>query len=102
MEQIGAGGMGVVYRAHDEQLERDAVVKVLSTGMLSDEAARRRFRTEALAPAKINHPNLATVHEFGGQANTDFLLTEFIPRITLDEKLKGSSLPLMDTVRLGS
>ena len=102
MEQIGAGGMGVVYRAHDEHLERDVAVKVLPAGMLSDEGARRRFRTEALALAKINHPNIATVHEFGNQANTDFLVTEFIPGITLDERLKESSLPLMDTVRLGS
>ena len=101
-EQIGAGGMGVVYRAMDEQLERDVAVKVLPAGMLSDEGARRRFRTEALALAKINHPNIATVHEFGNQADTDFLVTEYIPGITLDEKLREGSLPLMDTVRLGS
>ncbi len=101
-EQIGAGGMGVVYRALDEQLERDVAVKVLPVGMLSDEGARRRFRTEALALAKINHPNIATVHEFGNQADTDFLVTEYIPGITLDEQLREGSLPLMDTVRLGS
>src|SRR3974390_3528159 len=86
-EQIGAGGMGVVYRALDEQLERDVAVKGLPAGMLSDEGTRRRFRPEALALAKINHPNIATVHEFGNQAGTDFLVTEFIPGITLDEKL---------------
>jgi tetratricopeptide (TPR) repeat protein len=87
VEQIGAGGMGVVYRAHDEQLERDVAVKVLATGTVAGEDSRRRFRKEALSLAKLNHPNIATVHEFGNQQDTDFLVTEFIPGITLDQKL---------------
>jgi len=57
LEQIGAGGMGVVYRAHDEQLDRDVALKVLPFGMLADDAARKRFRKEALSLAKLNHPN---------------------------------------------
>ena len=64
VEQIGAGGMGVVYRARDEQLERDVAIKVLPVGTLADEAARKRFRKEALALAKLNHPNIATIFEF--------------------------------------
>jgi tetratricopeptide (TPR) repeat protein len=94
--------MGVVYRAHDEQLERDVAIKVLPAGLLSDEAARRRFRKEALALAKLNHPNIATVHEFGSQDGLDFLVTEYIPGITLDQTLKKSGLPLKEAVRLGS
>jgi eukaryotic-like serine/threonine-protein kinase len=65
--RIGAGGMGVVYRAHDEQLERDVAIKVLSPGTLADDAARRRFRREALALAKLNHPNIEAVYEFGSE-----------------------------------
>jgi serine/threonine protein kinase len=56
--------MGVVYRAHDEQLEHDVAIKVLPAGTLADEAARKRFRREALALAKLNHPNIATIFEF--------------------------------------
>ena len=61
MEKVAAGGMGVVYRARDEQLERDVALKVLPSGTLSDDAARRHFRNEALALAKLNHPNIEGV-----------------------------------------
>jgi len=86
-EQLGAGGMGVVYRAHDLQLERDVALKVMAPGTLADEESRRRFRKEALALAKLNHPNIATIHEFGSENGVDFLVTEMIPGITLDQKL---------------
>jgi serine/threonine protein kinase len=101
IEQIGAGGMGVVYRAHDEQLDRDVAIKVLPVGTLTDEVARKRFRKEALALAKLNHPNVATVHEFGSQNDTDFLVTEYIPGVTLDEKLATGALPLKEVGRVG-
>src|SRR5437899_16939 len=101
LEQIGAGGMGVVYRAHDEQLERDVAIKVLPIGTLADEASRKRFRKEALALAKLNHPNIATVHEFGTQDGTDFLVTEYIPGVTLDDKLANGVLPSKEVVALG-
>ena len=67
VEKIGAGGMGVVYRAHDEQLGRDVAVKVLHAGTLDDEGARKQFRKEAMALARLNHPNIATVFEFSSQ-----------------------------------
>ena len=63
LEQIGAGGMGVVYRARDEQLERDVAIKVLPPGLLADPAARKRFRKEALSLARVNFPSVATIHE---------------------------------------
>src|SRR5580698_3259223 len=101
VEQIGAGGMGVVYRARDEQLERDVAIKVLSRGVLASDAARKRFRKEALSLARLNHPNIATVHEFGTQDDTDFLVTEFIPGLTLDIKLTQGPLSPAEIVRLG-
>ena len=100
-EQIGAGGMGVVYRAHDERLERDVGIKVLPAGSLADESARKRFRKEALSLAKLNHPNIATVHEFGTESDTDFLVTEYIAGTTMDSKLAEGALPLSEVVRLG-
>jgi tetratricopeptide (TPR) repeat protein len=100
-EQIGAGGMGVVYRAHDEQLERDVGIKVLPAGSLADDGVRKRFRKEALALAKLNHPNIATVHEFGTDSNTDFLVTEYIAGITLDSRLAEGALAPQEVIRLG-
>ena len=101
IEQIGAGGMGVVYLASDEQLQRDVALKVLPPGSLADETARKRFRKEALSLAKLNHPNIATVHEFGTDGNTDFLVTEYIAGETLDKKLKDGPMSLEDIYRLG-
>lgn len=100
-EQIGAGGMGIVYRAHDEQLDRDVALKVLPRGALADEVARRRFRGEALALAKLNHPNIETVFDFGTENGLDYLVTEYIPGITLDAKIAGRALPEKEVLNLG-
>ncbi|MGB2889522.1 MAG: protein kinase, partial [Candidatus Acidiferrales bacterium] len=102
VQKIGAGGMGEVYRAHDEQLDRDVALKVLPAGTLADEAARRQFRKEALALAKLNHPNIETVHEFGTQDCVDFLAMELITGSSLSEKLKEGPLPEREIVRLGT
>jgi serine/threonine protein kinase/predicted Zn-dependent protease len=101
IEKIGAGGMGEVYRAHDEQLDRDVALKILPSGLLADEAARKQFRKEALALAKLNHPNIETVHEFGSQDGVDFLAMELIPGDSLREKIKAGALAEREVVRLG-
>ncbi len=102
LEQIGAGGMGLVFRAHDERLDRDVALKVLPPGTLSDENARRRFRKEALTLSKLNHPNIETVFDFDTQEGVDFLVMELIPGVTLDEKLAATgALPEKEVVRLG-
>ena len=65
IEKIGGGGQGEVYRAHDERIDRDVAVKILPFKVLPDDAARRRFRKEALAVGKLTHPNIATAYYFG-------------------------------------
>jgi eukaryotic-like serine/threonine-protein kinase len=100
LEKIGAGGMGEVYRAHDEQLDRDVALKVLPAGMLADEAARRQFRKEALALARLNHPNIETVYEFASQDGVDFLAMELIPGVALSERIKSGPLALAEITRL--
>src|SRR5437016_5584215 len=101
LAQIGAGGMGVVYKAYDEQLEREVALKVLLPGLLAEEGARKRFRKEALALARLNHPNIATIFEFGNEGGADFLVTEYIPGITLDMKLAAGPLDMEELARLG-
>jgi len=102
LEQIGAGGMGVVYRAHDEHLDCDVALKVLPPGKLADDAARKRFRKEALALSKLNHPNIAVVHDFDTQDGIDFLVEELIPGLSLSEMLVTGPLPEREIINLGS
>ena len=101
VNRIGTGGMGVVYLAHDEQLDRDVAIKVLAPGSLTDETARKRFRTEALSLGRLNHPNIATVHEFGSQDGIDFLVTEYVAGTTLDVKIAQGPLSSEEVSRLG-
>jgi eukaryotic-like serine/threonine-protein kinase len=98
--QIGAGGMGVVYRARDRRLERDVAVKVFPPGVQIDEAARRRFRKEALALAKLNHPNIAAVYDIGEQDGTDYLVMEYVAGQPLSERLRAGALPANEAVSL--
>ena len=99
--KIGSGGMGVVYRARDEHLDREVAIKVLRPGTIADEAARRRFQNEARALSKLNHPNIATIHDFDTQRGTDFLVMEYLPGETLSHKLAGGPLPEKEIARLG-
>ena len=95
--------MGVVYRARDERLERDVALKVLPPNSLADEAARRAFRKEALALARLNHPNIASVYEFDRQDGTDFIVMEYVAGSTLADLIAGapSGLPEKQVLELG-
>jgi len=101
-EQIGSGGMGVVYRAHDERLDRDVALKVLPPGTVLEPDARRRFHKEALILSKLNHPNIATVHDFDTQDGTDFLVEELIDGLSLDAMLSSGPLSEKEVIRLGT
>jgi serine/threonine protein kinase len=101
LQKIGSGGMGEVYRARDAQLDRLVALKVLLPGSLSTESARRRFRQEAMVLAKLNHPNIEIIYEFGSQDELDFLAMELIDGQPLHEKLKEALLPEEEILRLG-
>jgi serine/threonine protein kinase/predicted negative regulator of RcsB-dependent stress response len=100
--KIGAGGMGVVYRAHDEQLDRDVALKVLTAGVLGNDVSRKLFRKEALALAKLNHPNIETIFEFSSQGDIDYLAMELVPGEPLDERLIKGPLPEPELLRLAT
>ncbi len=102
IEELGAGGMGVVYRAHDMRLDRDVALKVLPAGRLAGEAARNRFHKEALALAKLNHPHIGAIYDFDTQEGVDFLVMEYIPGTTLGEQLASGPLPESEVLRLGT
>jgi serine/threonine protein kinase/tetratricopeptide (TPR) repeat protein len=102
LEKIGSGGMGVVYRAQDERLDREVAIKVLPFGTLADDASRRRFHNEARTLSKLNHPNIATIHDFDTQQGMDFLVMEFIPGVTLNDKLAETSLPEKQVIAFGT
>src|SRR5580700_11260580 len=102
IRKIGAGGMGVVYLARDLRLERDVAVKVLPEGVIADPAGRQRFRNEALALARLNHPNICSVFDFDSENQIDFLVMEFVPGISLDQKLASGALPPDAVTQLGS
>jgi serine/threonine protein kinase len=101
VERIGAGGMGEVYRANDQHLERDVALKILPTGFVADQAARKRFRREALALSKLNHPNIATIFDFDTQDGVDFLAMELINGTLLSSQVKVGPLPEKEILRLG-
>ncbi|MGA8310418.1 MAG: serine/threonine-protein kinase [Terriglobales bacterium] len=101
LETIGTGGMGVVYRAYDERLGREVAVKVLDARKLADEVARKRFQKEARMLSRVNHPNIATIHDFGTHAGVDFLVMEYVPGLTLDIKLAQGALAESEVLQLG-
>jgi len=102
LEQIGAGGMGVVYRAHDERLDRYVALKVLPPGVLADKETRKRFRREALTLSKLTNANIAMVFDFDTQDGIDFLAMELVAGTTLAEKLAKGALAEREILALGS
>jgi tetratricopeptide (TPR) repeat protein/TolB-like protein len=102
VEKVGEGGMGIVYRAHDEQLQRDVAIKVLPAGSLDDADARKHFKQEALVLARINHPNIATLYGAGAENGIDYLVMEFIPGASLSDRLHSGPLPVPEVIGLAA
>src|SRR5215469_15944939 len=97
---LGAGGMGVVYRARDTRLERTVAIKVLSAHAATRPELRKRFEREARAVSALNHPNICTLHDIGQQDGIDYLVMEYLEGETLAERLKKGPLPLEQALRV--
>ena len=100
IEKIDKGGQGEVWRAKDERFGRHVAIKVLPAKALDDPGARDRFRREALAVGKLNHPNIATAHDFDTKP-VDYLVTEYISGSGLDRRLAGGALSEDTVITLG-
>ena len=86
--QIGAGGMGEVYQAHDTKLGRDVAIKVLPEAFAHDAERLSRFQREAKMLAALNHPNIATIYGLEQSGGTSYLVMELVPGETLAERVK--------------
>ncbi|MGH2619793.1 MAG: serine/threonine-protein kinase, partial [Anaerolineales bacterium] len=84
-EELGRGGMGAVYRAHDKVLDRDVAVKLLSESGLGTEGRERMLR-EAQAIAKLNHPNIVQVHDAGQLDGTPYIVMELVEGHSLHDR----------------
>ncbi len=96
--KIGEGGMGVVYAARDERLERVVALKTMSSLAGGDETARQRFWREARAAASVNHPNVCQIHEIGEDAGTLFIAMELLDGESLADRLRAGPLRLSEAV----
>jgi serine/threonine protein kinase/tetratricopeptide (TPR) repeat protein len=94
LSPLGAGGMGVVWRARDDRLGREVAIKVLALDAVGDADRLRRFEVEARSASALNHPAILTVHDFGVEAGVSYLVTELLSGRTLREVLIEGPVPV--------
>src|SRR6266849_3488441 len=97
-ERLGAGGMGLLYRATDLKLKRAVAVKLLARHLVSDETAKARFVQEARAASAIDHPNIATVYDIGEEDGELFIVMALYDGETLKQRMEKGRLPLDEAV----
>jgi eukaryotic-like serine/threonine-protein kinase len=100
--QIGAGGMGEVYLAHDSRLGRRVALKLLPAELTRDESRLRRFQQEARAASALNHPNILTIFEIGEVDGIHFIATELIEGETLRDRMKRGEIKLIEILDIAA
>ncbi len=102
LEKIGEGGMGEVYRAHDERLDRDVAIKVLPEAVAQNRDRLARFEREAKAVAKLTHSNILQIHELGKHEDQSFIVTELLEGETLRKRLEVAALDWRKAIEIGA
>jgi serine/threonine protein kinase len=100
IRELGRGGMGVVYEARQQSLNRTVALKMVLRGDLASADDRARFRAEAEAAARLVHPNIVQVHEVGDVAGQPYFAMQFVPGVTLARRLAGGPLPPREAAKL--
>ena len=100
--KLGEGGMGVVYKAFDPQLDRAVAIKVLPPDKLADRERRQRFIHEAKSASALNHPGIVTIHDAGEAAGVDYIVMEYVSGRTLDRALPAKGLGISTALRYGA
>jgi len=101
LEQIGAGGMGEVYRARDERLDRDVAIKILPSSIRDDLPARKRLLDEARSASQLNHAHICTIYEVNEEGGVAFIALEYIAGKPLSAIIPPDGLPTEQVVRYG-
>src|ERR671913_858202 len=98
VEAIGAGGMGAVYKAYDNKLQRVVALKLLPPEYVSQQDRRRRFFQEARAASALSHPHILTIYEVGEDDGKPYIAMEFVEGETLRGRINSNRLPLRETI----
>jgi len=101
LEKLGEGGMGLVYKARDTQLDRDVALKVLPADAVADPAARARLMREARLASKLNHPHICTIYEVGESDGQVFVAMELVEGQPLSARLAAGALPVEEVLSFG-
>lgn len=101
LSRLGAGGMGEVYLAHDDKLDRPVALKLLSSQVQSDPSHLRRFHQEAKAASSLNHPHILVIHDFGEIDGRPFMVTEYVEGRTLRHRLRDGPLGIIEALDIG-
>jgi serine/threonine protein kinase len=99
LARLGEGGMGVVYRAHDEALQRDVALKVLPARSLDDAGARARLLREARLASSLAHPGICTVYEVGESQGQIFVAMELVEGTPLSAMVPSAGMPVPTAAR---